>query len=235
MPSPFAIDNLQLRRGKFSLDIPHLVVEQGSVIGLVGRNGAGKSTLLELLAGLRRADGGTVRVFGLDPWTQGEKVRLRTGWMSDDMPIWALQIDQLLATLRGFYPTWDDGLVASLADRLELDPTRHVSTLSKGEHTRLRLLLTLAFKPDLLLLDEPATGLDVPSRRALLELILGVVRDGTRTVLVSSHQVDDVERIADRILLIESGRITADGTAAHVAGSAPNLEERLAGARDLAR
>lgn len=158
-------------------------------------------------------------------------MRRRVGWMSDDMPIWAMRIDQLCAAVGGFYTSWDPDIVTMLLDRLELDPDRHVATLSKGEHTRIRILLTLAFRPDLVLLDEPATGLDVPARRALFALILGVVRDGARAVLVSSHQIDDVERIADRILLIEGGRITADGTAAEVAGGAPNLEERLAGVR----
>lgn len=228
---PFELTGLTLTRGAFQLDIPALAATPGTVIGLVGRNGAGKSTLLQVLAGLRRADAGQVRVFGLDPWTQGERVRQCTGWMSDDMPIWSLPIEQLLRALRPYYPTWDDALVRSLLTKLELDPGRHVSQLSKGEHTRVRLLITLAFRPRLLLLDEPATGLDVPARRALLELILGVVNDGQRTVVVSSHQVDDVERIADRVLLIEGGRITADGTASQVAGAAPNLEERLAGPR----
>lgn len=229
--NPFHIEGLRCKRGAFTLDIPSLTAARGTVVGLVGRNGAGKSTLLQILAGLHRADAGAVRVFGMDPWTEGPGVRLRTGWMSDDMPIWAMRIDRLLATLKGFYPTWDDALVAGLLDKLELDPKRRVTTLSKGEHTRIRLVITLAFRPELVLLDEPATGLDVPARRALLELILGVVRDGTRTVVISSHQVDDIERIADRVLLIDRGRITGDGTAREVAGDAPNLEERLAAPR----
>ncbi len=229
--NPFQITGLRCKRGQFTLDVPELHGTAGTVIGLVGRNGAGKSTLLQVMAGLHHADAGTVRVFGMDPWKEGAKVRLRTGWMSDDMPIWALRIDRLLSTLKGFYPTWDDALVATLLDKLELDPKRRVTDLSKGEHTRIRLVITLAFKPDLVLLDEPATGLDVPARRALLELILGVVREGSRTVLVSSHQVDDIERIADRVLLIDGGRITGDGTAREVAGDSPNLEERLAAGR----
>jgi ABC-2 type transport system ATP-binding protein len=229
--SPFSVSGLRLRRGAFTLDVPALTAEPGTVIGLVGRNGAGKSTLLLALAGLLPPDAGTVRTFGLDPWKQPVEARRRVGWMSDDMPVWAMRIDQLLGTLRGFYPSWDDALAAELLRRLELDPRRPVTQLSKGEHTRLRIVLTLAFQPELVLLDEPATGLDVPSRRALLDLVLGVVRDGRRTVVISSHQVDDVERIADRVLLIEGGKITADGTAAEVAGAAPNLEERLAAVR----
>ncbi len=231
MNAPFAVRDLRLRYGKFLLDVPSLAGEPGTVIGLVGRNGAGKSTLLQLLGGLLQPDAGDVRTFGLDPWRDPVAARRRVGWMSDDMPIWAMRLDRLLDSLRGFYPRWDPALVAVLLDKLELDPTRHVAELSKGENTRVRLLVTLAFKPDLVLLDEPATGLDVPARRALLDLVLGVVRDGERTVILASHQVDDVERVADRILLLEGGRITADGTAAEVAEGAPNLEERLAGAR----
>jgi len=222
------IDGLRVRRGAFLLDIPRLSLERGTVIGLVGRNGAGKSTLLQVLAGLVPSDAGTVRVLGLDPWRQGAEVRSRTGWMSDDMPLWAMRIDDLLASLAGFYRTWDPDLAAELCRRLELDPKRGVGSLSKGEQTRIRLVVTLAFRPELVLLDEPATGLDVPARRALLDLVLGVVRDGTRTVILSSHQIDDVERIADRVLLLEGGRLVADGTAAEVAAGAPNLEERLA-------
>jgi len=224
------IDGLRVRRGAFLLDIPRLSLERGTVIGLVGRNGAGKSTLLQVLAGLVPSDAGTVRVLGLDPWRQGAEVRSRTGWMSDDMPLWAMRIDDLLASLAGFYRTWDPDLAAELCRRLELDPKRGVGSLSKGEQTRIRLVVTLAFRPELVLLDEPATGLDVPARRALLDLVLGVVRDGTRTVILSSHQIDDVERIADRVLLLQGGRLVADGTAAEVAAGAPNLEARLAAA-----
>ena len=228
--SPVDVRDLRVRRGTFTLDVPTFTVEPGTIVGLVGRNGAGKSTLLLALAGLLPVSSGAVRVFGLDPWKDPVAARRRLGWMSDDMPIWAMRMDQLLETVSGFYPTRDRAVVKTLITRLELDPSRAVTALSKGENTRLRLLLTLAFRPELVLLDEPATGLDVPSRRALLELVLGVVQDGRGTVIVSSHQVDDVERIADRIVLLERGRITADGSAVDVAGTAPNLEERLAGA-----
>lgn len=223
---PIVVKGLQVRRGGFVLDVPTLEVEPGTVLGVVGRNGAGKSTLLLTLAGLLRPDGGSVRVFGLDPWADPVAVRRRAAWMSDDMPVWVMRVDHLLDVLAGFYPTWDRALAAELARRLEVDGRRSTAELSKGEHTRLRLVLTFAFRPELVLLDEPATGLDVPSRRALLDLVLS---EGTRTVLLSSHQMGDVERICDRVLLLEGGRVTADGTPADVAGAAGSLEERLAG------
>jgi ABC-2 type transport system ATP-binding protein len=171
---------------------------------------------------------GTVRCFGLDPWADPVHARRKVGWMSDDMPIWVMSIGDLLTALAGFYPSWDPALATELCARLELDPKRMTHRLSKGEHTRIRLVITLAFRPELVLLDEPATGLDVPARRALLDLVLGVVRDGTRTVVLSPHQVDDVERVADRVILLETGRIVGDGTAAEVAGEWRSLEERLA-------
>ncbi|MBA2320391.1 MAG: ABC transporter ATP-binding protein, partial [Deltaproteobacteria bacterium] len=198
---------------------------------LVGRNGAGKSTLLELLAGLERPTGGEVRVFGLDPVRDPVGARRRVGWMTDDMAVWNLPIDQHLRLLAPFYPTWDADLAASLLDRFELGAHRQIGALSKGEQTRARLVMTLAWRPELVLLAEPATGLDVPARRALLGTVLDVVRDGTRTVLISSHQVDDVERICDRVLLLERGLLAGDGTPAEVAGPGRTLEERLAESR----
>lgn len=229
--SPLEIDRLRLTRGAFTLDVPRLSLEPGTVVGLVGRNGAGKSTLLQVAAGLLPPTSGTVRTFGLDPWKDPVNARRRVGWMADDTPIWAMRIGQLLTTLSGFYPSWDAALARTLLERFELDPDRSVVKLSKGESTRVRLVMTLAFRPELVLLDEPATGLDVPSRRALLDVVLGVVQNGARTVVISSHQVDDVERVADRVLLIEGGKVVADGSAAEVAGAAPNLTERLAVAR----
>ena len=226
---PFELSEVQVRQGAFTLAIPRLQAEPGTVIGLVGRNGAGKSTLLRVLAGLMPADAGEVRTLGVDPWRDPVTARRRLGYMTDDLPIWALPLGLLCETLAAFYPTWDPALAAELIRRLELDPKRQVAGLSKGEATRARLVLTLAYRPALVLLDEPATGLDVPSRRALLELVLGVVSDPARTVVIASHQVADLERVADRVLLLEQGRITADGTIAEVAGRAPNLEERLAG------
>jgi ABC-2 type transport system ATP-binding protein len=225
--SPFELSAVVVRRGAFALEISHLSAEAGTVVGVVGRNGAGKSTLLELVHGLLAPDAGTVRVFGLDPVRDPVAARQRVGWMTDDMPVWALRIDDHLRLLAPFYRTWDDDLAAGLLDRFELDPRRHMGGLSKGEATRVRLVMALAFRPELVLLDEPATGLDVPSRRALLATVLEIVRDPTRTVVVSSHQVADVERMCDRVVLLERGRVTADGTPAEVAGPNRTLEERL--------
>jgi ABC-2 type transport system ATP-binding protein len=229
MSPPVEIQALTVHRGDFTLDVPSLTVEPGSVVGLVGRNAAGKTTLLQVLSGQLAPTSGTARVFGLDPIEDLVAARHQVAWMSDDMPVFAMRIADHLNAVAPFWPTWDAGLAAELLRRFELDPRMLTAQLSKGEHTRFRLVLALCWRPKLVLLDEPATGLDVPSRRQMLAEVMGVVRDPERSVIISSHQAADIERIADRVLLIERGRIVADGAPHDVAGAGRTLEERLAG------
>jgi ABC-2 type transport system ATP-binding protein len=221
------IDGLLVLRGTFKLDVPSWSVAPGQVVGVVGPNGAGKTTLLETLAGLRAADGGSARVFGLDPWTDPIPVRSALGFMSDDMAVFELRIGRLLRMLSGYYPTWDAELVGMLLERFALDPHRRVGELSRGEGTRLRLILAMAFQPRLLVLDEPAGGLDLSGRRRLLESVLEVVRDRERSVIVSSHLLQDVERIADRLLVLDHGSVLREGATNELVGEGRTLEEAL--------
>jgi ABC-2 type transport system ATP-binding protein len=223
------LEGARVARGRFVLDVPSLRVEAGTVVGLCGRNGVGKSTLLEVIAGLVPPSAGTVRVLGLDPQRDVVALRRRITWMSDEMPLFAVSLAEHARILARFYPTWDAAFVATLLDRFELDPARRVTELSKGEATRARLVLCLGHRPEVLLLDEPATGLDVPARRALLAQILELMQDERRVVVIASHQVDDVERIADRFLLLDAGRVVADGDLATLTGGTRTLEEVLAG------
>jgi len=225
---PIELQAVRVVRGTFTLDIPRLEIEPGAVVGLVGRNGAGKTTLLETLVGLLAPSAGTVRVLGMDPVDDLVAVRQRTALMTDDMPIFSMSAGALLRSLAPLYPTWDGALAADLLRRFEIDPRLSVGQMSKGEGTRIRLVLSLAFRPPVLLLDEPATGLDVPSRRRMLAEVLEVVKDPQRTVVISSHQAVDIERIADRIILLDRGRVTTDGTPADVCGDGRTLEDLLA-------
>jgi ABC-2 type transport system ATP-binding protein len=221
--------DVRLRRGAFTIDIPSLEVRPGEIVGLVGLNGAGKTTLLELAVGLLAPDAGTVRAFGADPVADPVAVRRRVALMTDDMPLFYLKIGPLMRALAPFWPTWDPDLAKRLLDTFELDAGKSVGALSKGEHTRLRLAVSLAWKPDVVLLDEPATGLDVPSRRKMLAEVLAIVGDPHRAVVISSHDVGDVERIADRLVLLDRGRVVADGPTRDVVGEGRTLEELLAG------
>lgn len=221
------VHDLVVTQSSFSLEIPHWAAGPGQVIGIVGPNGAGKTTLLESLAGLRAVTRGRLAVFGHDPWTKPVQVRSALGFMSDDMPLFPMRVGALLHMASGYYPSWSPPLVERLLARLEVDPTRKVHELSRGEGTRVRLLLAMAFQPRLLVLDEPATGLDLSGRRALLESVLDVVRDPERTVIVSSHQLSDVERIADRLLVSSGGRVVRDGVTSELVQEGQTLEEAL--------
>jgi ABC-2 type transport system ATP-binding protein len=199
----------------------------GQVIGLVGPNGAGKTTLLEILAGLRAAGSGEVRVFGHNPWTSQVKVRSSLGFMSDDMPLFAMAIGKLLRLVSGYYPTWDQDLVEDLLEKFRLDPRQKVAKLSKGQGTRIRLIVAMAFRPRVLLLDEPASGLDLAGRHALLDRVLDVVRDPNRSVVISSHLLQDVERISDRLLVLNQGCVVREGPTSELVGDERTLEEAL--------
>jgi ABC-2 type transport system ATP-binding protein len=221
------VSGLEVRRNSFHLDVPQWNVSPGRVIGVVGPNGAGKTTLLESVAGLRRIHGGTIRVFALDPWRNPVRVRSALGFMSDDMPLFAMRIAGLLRMLSGYYPTWDRELVDQLLDRFKLDPRKRVHQLSRGQGTRLRLITAMAFRPRVLLLDEPAAGLDLGGRRALLDSVLEVVRDPERSVVISSHMLVDVERVADRLLVLNEGRVVREGPTDSLVGEERTLEEAL--------
>jgi ABC-2 type transport system ATP-binding protein len=182
---------------------------------------------LEALAGLRPASGGLIRSLGLNPWTNQVTVRSSLGFMSDEMPLFALRVGQLLKMLSGYYPSWDKELVSLLLERFKLDPHKRIQALSKGQGTRVRLVVAMAFRPKLLLLDEPASGLDLAGRHSLLTTVLDVVGDPQRSVIVSSHQLQDVERIADRLLVLDRGQVIKEGPTNSLVGDKRTLEEAL--------
>jgi len=225
--SVISLKDVRLRRGGFELYIESLTLEPGQIVGLVGANASGKTTLMRLLPGLDRPDSGEVRVFGLDPWVDPVSVRLQLGYMTDDMPVNELRIGALFRYLSGYYPTWDASLADELGRRFELDPNAKSWKLSKGEGTKLRLILAMAFRPRLLVLDEPATGLDIGGRRNLLRSLLETISDPATTVLISSHQLGDLERIADTLVVLQGGQVVKSGSTDELLGDEHTLEERL--------
>src|SRR6185437_6045020 len=208
-PSVIEIRNLSRRFGtNDALSEVNLTVPRGVVFGLVGANGAGKTTLIRHVMGLLRAQRGSVSVFGLDPVSNPTSVLARIGYLSElnELPEW-LRVEELIRFTRTFYPTWDDDYARSLQRMFELDSDSQVRALSKGQRARVGLLLALAFRPQLLVLDEPSSGLDPLVRRdILLAVIETVVQDG-RTVVFSSHLLDEVERVADQVAILQAGRL----------------------------
>jgi ABC-type multidrug transport system ATPase subunit len=197
---------------KRALDNVSLVIPRGVVFGLVGANGAGKTTLIRHVLGLLKSQAGSVRVFGLDPVKEPVKVLSRIGYLSEegDLPGW-MRVDELMRYMRAFYPTWDEAYAQDLRRQFALDPAAKVKTLSKGQKARAGLLVALAYRPELLLLDEPSSGLDPIVRRDILGAIVRTIADEGRTVLFSSHLLDEVERISDRVAMLKGGRIVFAG------------------------
>jgi len=210
--APIEIKNLTRRfQRKLALDDVSLAVPRGCVLGLVGENGAGKTTLIKHVLGLLTAEQGSVRVFGLDPVANPPVVLSRLGYVSEarDLPPW-MRIDELLRYTQAFYPHWDEAYAEKLREQFNLDPAAKIKHLSRGELAKAALLIALAYRPELLVLDEPSSGLDPMVRRDILEAIVRTVAEEGRTVFFSSHLLDEIERVSDRVAMIVQGRIILD-------------------------
>ena len=217
---------------KTALDSVTLTLPRGAVYGLVGANGAGKTTLIKHVLGLLRAERGSVRVFGLDPVADPVGVLSRIGYLSEenDLPGW-MRVDELIHYSRAFYSAWDDRYAEELRQTFALDTGARVDTLSKGQRARLGLLIALAYRPELLVLDEPSSGLDPIVRRDILGAVMRTIANEGRTVLFSSHLLDEVEQVADHVTMISHGRIVLSAPLAEVRakhradGRTPSLDE----------
>jgi ABC-2 type transport system ATP-binding protein len=209
-----------------------LSMPRGAVYGLVGANGAGKTTLIKHILGLRRAESGSVRVFGLDPVADPVAVLSRIGYLSEenDLPGW-MRIDELIRYSRAFYPAWDDAYAEELRQTFALDPAAKVKNLSKGQKARVGLLIALAYRPELLVLDEPSSGLDPIVRRDILGAVIRTIADEGRTVLFSSHLLEEVEQVADHVTMIRQGRIVLSAQLDEIKGSHRCLTVRFAESR----
>jgi ABC-2 type transport system ATP-binding protein len=197
---------------KLALDNLSLGVQRGVVFGLVGENGAGKTTLIKHVLGLLKAQSGSVRVFGLDPVADPVGVLGRIGYVSEqrDLPLW-MRVDELLRYTQAFYPGWDAAYAERLRQQFGLDPASKIKNLSRGECAKAGLLLALAHRPELLLLDEPSSGLDPVVRRDILEAIIRTVADEGRTVFFSSHLLDEIERVSDHLAMMVDGKLVLSG------------------------
>jgi ABC-2 type transport system ATP-binding protein len=211
--SVIAITGLSRRFGaKIALDDVSLYVPRGGVFGLVGENGAGKTTLIKHILGLLRAETGTVRIFGHDPVACPVEVLGRIGYLSElpDLPGW-MRVDELLRYMKAFYPKWDAAYAGQMLNQFGLNPAQRIGTLSKGQTAKAGLLVAQAHRPDLLLLDEPSSGLDPLVRRDILEAVIRTVADEGRTVFFSSHLLEEIERVSDHVAMVHRGKIVLSG------------------------
>ena len=211
-PGAVRTHGLSRRLGSFALRDVSLTVPAGSVYALLGPNGAGKTTTLRLMMGLLRADAGEVEIAGIDARRRGPEARAKVGYVPDRpaIPDW-MTAGQAMRHHAVFFPGWDAGYAGDLARRLGVDPARRVRQLSKGEAARLALLLALAHRPPVLLLDEPTTYLDLAHQIDVLDLITDLNRREGRTVVMVLHDLNLAARYADRLVAMRAGRIVAAG------------------------
>lgn len=219
--------------GRAVVDGIDLDVPPGSITALLGPNGAGKTTTVEVLEGYRRADEGTVRVLGLDPARDGAALRARIGLMLQQGGIYpqARPLEILRLYARFYRDPLDPATLLERVGLAEVARTRY-RVLSGGQKQRLGLAIAIIGRPELVLLDEPTAGMDPAARASTRELITGL-RDAGVTVLLTTHELHDVELLADRISIIDHGHIVADGTLGELAaGAAPRLRFRIPAALD---
>ena len=228
-----AVSGLTRRFGaRTALASVTLSLPRGAVYGLVGANGAGKTTIIKQVLGLLRAEQGSVRVFGLDPVADPVGVLSRIGYLSEenDLPGW-MRLDELIRYSRAFYPAWDHQYAEQLRQTFALDPGTRIKNLSRGQKARAGLLVALAYRPQLLVLDEPSSGLDPIVRRDIVGAVIRTIAGEGRTVLFSSHLLEEVEQVADHVTMIDQGRIVlsaplADIKESHRVGDhIPSLDE----------
>lgn len=214
-PSPVRWTEVRKRRGtKQALDGFSLSLQPGNVCGLIGPNGAGKTTALQLLLGMLRPDEGRVEVFGQTAFGLPWRERQRIGYLAEsserhDLP--NLCLPELLAWQSSYFEQWDQAYCKQLATRLGAVADQRLSQMSEGQRRRVELVLALAHRPQLLVLDDPALGLDALARRELLWATIDAVRDEGTTVVFTSHVLQDVERIVDDVAILVAGRIVLQG------------------------
>jgi ABC-2 type transport system ATP-binding protein len=209
--NPYVIetDNLSLHYGqKTALDRLTLQIPRGGIHAFIGANGAGKSSLFRLLLGFEVPSEGTARVLGHDSTALTPSVRARIGFVNEEhtLPEW-MRVDELTRMQRKQYPKWNQKRYDEVLRNFNVQERQKVSELSRGERAGVSLALALGQNPELLVLDEPTLGLDMVAKRTLLESLLYTDGDKESTIIYCSHQMEEIERIADNLVIIERGRL----------------------------
>jgi ABC-2 type transport system ATP-binding protein len=201
-----------------------LAVPKGSVFGLLGENGSGKTTSIKLMMGALIPQEGTVRVFGADPVGMPPETRTRIAYVADEMalPNW-MKLAEAMPLHASYFEQWDKSMAQDRLRKYELTPNQPFGTLSKGQQRRFLLTLALAQQPELLILDEPAAGLDVAVRREFLDTLMELANERDVTILLSSHILSDVERVVDHVAFTKKGKLIQQGNLEDLKGQVKRL------------
>ena len=217
MSGPLAIETIDLWKrydDVAALRGLDLQVPSGSICGFLGRNGAGKTTTIKVLLGMARPTKGEARLFGVDatdPAT-ATAARQRVGFVSDEKDLYDyMTVGEIIDFTRPFFPRWRRDLEQKYLSAFELPLHRHIKTLSRGTRTQLALLLALSRGAELLILDEPTAGLDPAMAEQVLQALVGHVAGEAMTVFFSSHQIAEIDQIADHVAIIDRGRTVVSG------------------------
>ena len=203
------VSNLRKRYGKKEvLRGINLAIPRGSLFGLLGRNGEGKTTTIKALLGLLKFDDGTINVLDMNPRRDAVKIRARVGYMAENQAMYDwMTIREIRRWVASFYPLWNDAFACELQKRFRLEDAAKVGTLSKGQSSKLALMLALGHKPELVILDDPTLGLDPVARKEFLREIIGLLQQWNATVLFSSHLLYEIDPICDHVAILDEGRI----------------------------
>jgi ABC-2 type transport system ATP-binding protein len=202
-------------KGLNALNGLNLSVPAGSIFGFLGRNGAGKTTTIKLLMGFLKPNGGNARIFGLDATdaAAGVEIRRRVGLVTEDKDLYPyMTVEQIIRFTRRFFPKWRDDLDQRYLKLFDLPPRRKISDLSKGMRSKLMLLLGISHGAELLILDEPTEGLDPVAVEEMLRELVGISGAGGTTIFFSSHQLEEVEQIAEHVCIIDRGTAIVTGS-----------------------
>jgi ABC-2 type transport system ATP-binding protein len=225
---PLIVDRLSAQLGDFQLDPISFNIEPGQVTALLGHNGAGKTTTLRLIMGIVRKDSGHVSLGGLDHLRDEKEFKQRIGFVQEESFFYnRMTVAEFCAFVAPFYRNWNKELSRQLLHTLDLPGNKKLGQLSKGMRMKAGLVAALSHEPGVLLLDEPTSGLDPRARVEILKLLPRLAHEGGTAVLFSTHNLHEVDQIADRAIIVDRGRVLADENLAALrgkAGAAWNLE-----------
>jgi len=232
MTAAVVVDHVSRRyRGVTALDDVSVAFEEGSITGLLGRNGAGKSTLMRIITGQEFASAGTVRVHGRNPVEHDDVLRTMS-FVKESQLYPDIKVKRVIEAASWFYPNWDHDRAAGLIDDFDVPMKRSVKKVSRGQHSAIGIVIGLASRAEITLFDEPYLGLDAVARQIFYDRLLADYAEHPRTILLSTHLIDEVANLLEHVVVINQGRIVVDcpadelrGRAVTVSGLASSVDD----------